>query len=67
VLDPVSNLPFVFFLSGVLRLLVSSCLLGTFHEARQLERVPRQQLFWELPLLKPVARFAVWALPKSNR
>jgi MFS family permease len=67
IFQPASNLPFVFFLSGVLRLLVSSSLLGTFHETRQVERVPRQQLLWELPLVKPIARFAVWALPKSNR
>jgi len=66
ILQPVSNLPFVFFLSGLLRLLVSSCLLGTFHEARQVERVPRQQLLWELPLVKPVAQFVGWTLPKSN-
>jgi MFS family permease len=65
-LQPASNLPFVFFLSGVLRLLVSSTLLGTFHEARQVERIPRQQLLWELPLVKPVAQFVVWTLPKSN-
>jgi len=67
ILQPASNLPFVFFLSGVLRLLVSSSLLGTFHEARQVERVPRQQLLWELPLVKTVAQFVVWTLPKSNR
>lgn len=67
ILQPASNLPFVFFLSGVLRLLVSSSLLGTFHEARQVESVPRQQLLWELPLVKPVAQFVVWTLPKSNR
>ena len=67
ILQPASNLPFVFFLSGVLRLLVSSSLLGTFHEARQVERIPGPQLLWELPLVKPIARFAVWALPKSNR
>jgi MFS family permease len=66
ILQPASNLPFVFFLSGVLRLLVSSSLLGTFHEARQVERVPRQQLLWELPLVKPVAQLVVWTLPKSN-
>ena len=66
ILQPVSNLPFVFFLSGVLRLLVSSTLLGTFHEARQVERVPRQQLLWELPLVKPVTQFVVWTRPKSN-
>lgn len=67
ILQPASNLPFVFFLSGVLRLLVSSSLLGSFHEARQVERIPGPQLLWELPLVKPIARFAVWALPKSNR
>ena len=67
ILQPVSNLPFVFFLSGVLRLLVSVGLLGSFHEARQVELVPRQQLLWELPLIKPVAQFVVWTLPKSSR
>ena len=67
VLQPTSNLPFVFFCSGVLRLLVSSSLLGRFHEARQVERAPRQELLWELPLVKPVARFVVWTLPKLNR
>jgi len=67
IFEPVSNLPFVFFLSGILRLLVSAGLLGTFHEARQVERASRQRLLWELPLVKPVARFVVWTLPKLNR
>jgi MFS family permease len=67
ILEPASNLPFVFFFSGLLRLLVSSSLLGTFREARQVERVPRQQLLWELPLVKPVARLVVSALPKSSQ
>jgi len=67
ILQPASNLPFVFFLSGVLRLVVSSSLLGTFHEARQVASVPRQQLLWELPLVKPVAQFLAWTLPKPNR
>jgi len=67
IIQPVSNLPFVFFLSGVLRLLVSSSLLGTFHEARHVERVSRQQLLWELPFVKPVAQLVVWTLPKSSR
>lgn len=66
-LQPISNLPFVFFLSGVLRLLVSACLLGTFHEARQVERIPRQELLWELPLIKPVARLVRWTKPKPDR
>jgi MFS family permease len=67
IFQPASNLPFVFFLSGLLRLLVSSSLLATFHEARQVEQVPRGQLLWELPLVKPIAQFVVWALLKSNR
>ncbi len=58
--DPVSNLPFVFFLSGCLRLLVSASLLGTFHEARTVEQVPRYRLMWELPLLRSIAQFGVW-------
>lgn len=66
-LQPASNLPFVFFLSGILRLLVSSSLLGTFHEARLVERVSRQRLFGELPFVKPVTRLMIWALPKLNR
>ncbi|MCX5725204.1 MAG: MFS transporter [Nitrospirae bacterium] len=67
VLQPLSNLPFVFFLSGFLRLLVSAGLLRTFHEARQVERIPRRQLLWELPLVKPVTQFVRWASPKPDR
>jgi len=67
ILQPASNLPFVFFLSGVLRLVVSSSLLGTFHEARQVELVPRRQLLWEVPLVKPVAQFVIWTLPRLSR
>ena len=67
IFQPASNLPFVFFLSGVLRLLVSSGLLGTFHETRQVERAPRQQLLWELPLVKPVVQLVVRTLAKSIR
>jgi len=52
-----SNLPLVFFVSGALRLVVSSSLLGTFHEARAVEQAPFTQLVWELPLLKPLAQF----------
>ncbi|TKB72886.1 MAG: MFS transporter [Nitrospira sp.] len=66
-LQPVSNLPFVFFLSGVVRLLVSSSLLGTFHEARQVARASRQQLLCELPLVKPFVQFVGWTLSRSNR
>ena len=67
ILQPASNLPFVFFLSGVVRLLVSSSLLGSFHEARQVEQVSRRQLLRELPLVKPVTQFLVWTLPKLSR
>ncbi len=49
---PVSNLPFIFFLSGVLRLIVSGALLGTFHEPRAVERRAHRRLVWELPLLR---------------
>lgn len=66
-LQPISNLPFVFFLSGALRLLVSACLLGTFHEARQVEPLPRRQLLWELPIVKPIAQLAGWTRPKPDR
>ena len=66
-LQPVSNLPFVFFLSGVFRFLVSSSLLGTFHEVRQVVRASRQQLLRELPLVKPLVQFVGWTLSRSNR
>ena len=52
-----SNLPLVFFLSGMLRLTVSASLLGGFHEARAVEAAPFTQLVCELPLLKPLAQF----------
>jgi MFS family permease len=52
ILEPVSNLPFIFFLSGLLRLIVSTTLLGTFHEPREVEHRAHHRLFWELPLLK---------------
>jgi MFS family permease len=52
-----SNLPVVFFVSGILRLMVSVSLLRSFHEARAVEQAPFTQLVWELPLLKPLAQF----------
>ena len=58
--DPVSNLPFVFFLSGCLRLVVSVTLLGTFHEVRTVEQLSQHRLMWELPLLRSIAQFGVW-------
>jgi hypothetical protein len=49
-----SNLPVVFFLSGVLRLVVSLSLLRTFGETRQVERISHRELLGELPLVKPL-------------
>jgi len=57
-LEPISNLPFIFFLSGLLRLIVSMTLLRTFHEPRQVERRAHHLLLWELPLLKPLRQFS---------
>jgi len=53
-IQPASNLPFVFFISGVLRLVVSLSLLGTFHEARRVEPISHRELVSELPLIKPL-------------
>jgi MFS family permease len=64
--EPVSNLPLVFFVSGVLRLVVSGTFLRTFHEARAVERAPFGQLVWELPLLKPLAQFVVSPIRASK-
>ena len=50
-----SNLPVVFFVSGLLRLLVSLTLLGTFREARDVEPITFRELLVELPLIKPMA------------
>lgn len=49
-----SNLPIVFFLSGVLRLMVSLSLLRTFGEARPVEVISHRDLLTELPFVKPV-------------
>jgi MFS family permease len=58
-LRPVSNLPFIFFISGVLRLLVSGGLLHTFREPRLVEQRSHAYLLWELPLLKPLGQLAL--------
>ncbi len=60
---PPSNLPFVFMLSGVLRLVVVSALLGTFREARPVELLSHGAMVRELPLLKPLSS---WLLPKGT-
>jgi len=50
-----SNLPVVFFISGVLRLVVSLSLLRTFRETRSVEPISHRELFFELPLIKPLS------------
>jgi MFS family permease len=55
---PASNLPFLFFLSGLLRLTVSASLLRTFHEPRVVEFCAHRRLMWELPLLKPLRQLS---------
>jgi MFS family permease len=57
-LEPDSNLPFIFFLSGLLRLIVSATLLRTFHEPREVEQRAHHRLLWELPLLKPLRQLS---------
>ncbi|MDH4152817.1 MAG: MFS transporter [Nitrospira sp.] len=57
-LEPVSNLPLIFFLSGLLRLIVSATLLRTFHEPRQVEQRTHRRLLWELPMLKSLRQFS---------
>lgn len=49
-----SNLQAVFFISGVLRLIVSLGLLRTFHEARPVEPITRRQFVTQLPFVKPL-------------
>jgi MFS family permease len=48
-----SNLQAVFFISGLLRLLVSFGLLRTFRETRSVEPITHRQLVTELPFVKP--------------
>jgi predicted MFS family arabinose efflux permease len=47
-LELASNLPVVFFISGMLRLIVSLSLLGRFGESRAVEPVSPRDLFYEL-------------------
>lgn len=51
-----SNLPVVFFISGMLRLIVSLSLLGTFQESRAVESASSRELFRELLPLKQWVR-----------
>lgn len=65
-IDPVSNLPFIFFISGSLRLVISLTLLRTFHEPRRVEQRTPARLFLELPLIKPLGQFALRRVDTSN-
>lgn len=51
-----SNLQLVFFISGLLRLIVSLSLLKSFRETRAVEPITHRDLVSELPLVKPLAR-----------
>jgi hypothetical protein len=51
----ISNLPLVFFFSGVLRLCVSVGLLSSLRESRTVEPISFGELCWELPLVKPLS------------
>ncbi len=62
-----SNLPLVFFVSGTMRLLVSTSLLRSFHEARSVENIPLSQLLWELPLLKPLSQFVIGSFSRTGK
>ena len=57
-----SNLPAVFFISGVLRLLVSLTLLRSFHETRSVQPISHRELMTELPLIKPLTG-VLWGRP----
>jgi len=49
-----SNLQAVFFISGILRLMVSLSLLRTFREPRLVEPISHRRLVAELPFVKPL-------------
>ncbi|MEQ1625872.1 MAG: MFS transporter, partial [Nitrospira sp.] len=66
-IDPVSNLPFIFFISGSLRLVISLALLQTFHEQRRVEQRTSARLFLELPLIKPLGALLLRLPDKSPR
>lgn len=65
-LELASNLPLIFFLSGLLRLIVSTALLRTFHEPRDVEQDANHRLLWELPLLKPLRQLSSRAINTSQ-
>jgi hypothetical protein len=59
-IHPASNLPFLFAISGLLRLLVSLSLLRSFREPRTIRLPERRHIVWELPLLKPLVGLFPW-------
>ncbi len=63
-LTPASNLPFLFCLSGALRLLIALGLLRTFDEPRRIPSVPQGHLLRELPLVKPLTALLSWRNPR---
>ncbi len=63
-LTPASNLPFLFCLSGALRLLIALGLLRTFDEPRRIVSVPEGHLLRELPLVKPLTALLSWRNPR---
>ena len=67
VLDLGSNLPFIFFLSGVIRFIVALTLLRTFHELRDVERRAHHRLVWELPLLKTFRHLSLRRPTSANQ
>ncbi|HJT21972.1 MAG TPA: MFS transporter [Nitrospira sp.] len=62
-----SHLPLVFLLSGLMRLAVAAALLGRFHEARAVERMPLTQLVFEVPLVKTMAQLIGSPLSRLNK
>ncbi len=52
----ISNLPAVFFLSGLLRLVVSLSFLNSLKEGRTVVPISHRRLVSELPLIKPIAQ-----------
>lgn len=63
-LTPASNLPFLFCLSGGLRLVIAMSLLRTFAEPRSIASPPPGHLVWELPLLKSLTALLPWKNPR---
>lgn len=67
VLTQASNLPFIFFLSGLIRLAVATALLRTFHELRDVEQRTHRRLLWELPLLKTFRQLSLHRSTSTNQ